>query len=52
MTDGRDFSSGRHAGVIVPLFSVASRRSWGIGEIADLPVLAAWQARRLQAQQA
>lgn len=36
------FASGRHAGVIVPLFSIPSRASWGIGEIADLPRLARW----------
>jgi 4-alpha-glucanotransferase len=28
--------------VILPLFSMPSRRSWGIGEIADLPRLARW----------
>jgi len=32
----------RRAGVLVPLFSIASSKSWGIGEIADLPALAAW----------
>jgi 4-alpha-glucanotransferase len=36
------FSSGRHAGVLVPLFSIPSRRSWGIGEIPDLVRLAVW----------
>ena len=36
------FASGRHAGIIVPLFSIPSRASWGIGEIADLPRLARW----------
>jgi 4-alpha-glucanotransferase len=36
------FSTGRHAGVLVPLFSVPSRRSWGIGEIPDLVPLARW----------
>jgi 4-alpha-glucanotransferase len=36
------FSSGRHAGVLVPLFSIPSRRSWGIGEIPDLAVLGQW----------
>src|SRR5215218_2634296 len=36
------FTHGRHAGVIAPLFSIASGSSWGIGEIADLPVLARW----------
>ena len=29
----RDFFHGRHAGVLVPLFSIPSRESWGIGEI-------------------
>ena len=38
------FHAGRHAGIIVPLFSVPSRASWGIGEIADLPRLARWLA--------
>jgi 4-alpha-glucanotransferase len=44
MTDtaaGR-FATGRHAGLLVPLFSIPSRRSWGIGEIADLPAFARW----------
>ncbi|HEX6973582.1 MAG TPA: 4-alpha-glucanotransferase, partial [Vicinamibacterales bacterium] len=36
------FSTGRHAGIIVPLFSIPSRASWGIGEITDLPRLARW----------
>jgi 4-alpha-glucanotransferase len=36
------FTHGRHAGVIAPLFSIPSRSSWGIGEIADLPVFARW----------
>jgi 4-alpha-glucanotransferase len=31
--------------VIVPLFSIPCRRSWGIGEIADLPRLAPWLRR-------
>lgn len=34
--------TGRRAGALVPLFSIPTARSWGIGEIADLPVLAAW----------
>ena len=33
---------GRRAGALVPLFSMPSRESWGIGEIADLPILARW----------
>ena len=36
------FTHGRHAGVIAPLFSIPSASSWGIGEIADLPILARW----------
>jgi 4-alpha-glucanotransferase len=32
----------RHAGVIVPLFSVTSTRSWGIGELLDLAPLSTW----------
>ena len=42
MPDGRDFYVGRHAGVLVPLFSIPSRSSWGVGEIADLPRFARW----------
>ena len=42
MPDGGRFASGRHAGILVPLFSIPSRRSWGIGEIPDLPRLAGW----------
>ena len=37
--------TGRHAGLLVPLFSVASSTSWGIGEIPDLVPLADWLAR-------
>src|SRR3954451_8762024 len=40
----RDFFRGRHAGLLVPLFSIPSRTSWGIGEIADLPRLGRWMA--------
>jgi 4-alpha-glucanotransferase len=36
------FSHGRHAGILVPLFSIPSSRSWGIGEIPDLLPLARW----------
>jgi 4-alpha-glucanotransferase len=32
----------RIAGVTVPLFSLRSNRSWGIGEITDLPPFALW----------
>ena len=39
------FTSGRHAGLLLPLFSAPSRRSWGIGELADLAPLCAWLQR-------
>jgi 4-alpha-glucanotransferase len=42
MSDDGRFHSGRHAGVLVPLFSIPSHRSWGVGEIPDLPRLARW----------
>jgi 4-alpha-glucanotransferase len=32
----------RRAGILVPLFSIASSRSWGIGEIGDIAGLARW----------
>ena len=32
----------RRAGVMIPLFSLASTRSWGIGEYRDLAVFAEW----------
>lgn len=34
--------SSRRAGILVPLFSVPSTHSWGIGEIADIEHLAQW----------
>ncbi len=34
----------RRAGILVPLFSIPSSRSWGIGEIGDLPALSRWLA--------
>jgi 4-alpha-glucanotransferase len=39
----------RQSGVVVPLFSIASRLSWGIGEFADLPAFASWCAAAGQA---
>lgn len=39
------FASGRFAGVLVPLFSIPSSTSWGIGEIPDLPKFARWLER-------
>jgi 4-alpha-glucanotransferase len=32
----------RRAGISVPLFSLRSSRSWGIGEIGDIPAVAEW----------
>jgi 4-alpha-glucanotransferase len=32
----------RKAGVVLPLFSLRTRRDWGIGQITDLPACAAW----------
>ncbi len=37
-------STDRRAGILVPLFSIPSARSWGIGEIGDLERLTAWLA--------
>ena len=34
--------SARAAGLLLPLFSMPSARSWGIGEFADLPVIGRW----------
>src|SRR5882672_297486 len=36
------FADSRHAGVLVPLFSIPSGGSWGIGEIPDLARFASW----------
>jgi 4-alpha-glucanotransferase len=32
----------RQAGAVLPLFSIRTRRDWGIGQITDLPAAAAW----------
>jgi 4-alpha-glucanotransferase len=32
----------RCSGILVPLFSITSSRSWGIGEFLDLPEFAKW----------
>ena len=45
MAERHDFHTGRHAGVLVPLFSIPSRSSWGVGEIADLARFAGWLRR-------
>jgi 4-alpha-glucanotransferase len=35
----------RKAGVVLPLFSIRTRRDWGIGQITDMATCAAWIAR-------
>jgi 4-alpha-glucanotransferase len=35
----------RKAGVVLPLFSVRTRRDWGIGQVTDLPACGAWLRR-------
>jgi 4-alpha-glucanotransferase len=42
MSVARRTERGRSAGLLLPLFSMPSSRSWGIGEFADLPALARW----------
>ena len=37
--------SARRSGILVPLFSIPSQTSWGIGDIGDLPHLTSWLAR-------
>ncbi|MEU1129169.1 4-alpha-glucanotransferase [Streptomyces sp. NPDC005900] len=39
----------RSWGFLVQLYSVVSRRSWGMGDLADLAELAAWSGRELGA---
>src|SRR6476659_6826320 len=38
----RTIHTGRTAGVLLPLFSMPSIRSWGIGEIGDLVPMMQW----------
>lgn len=40
-----DSTRGRHAGVLLPLFSTESTRSWGIGDIGDLVPMGRWLSR-------
>jgi 4-alpha-glucanotransferase len=35
----------RQAGVVLALFSIRTRRDWGVGQITDLPTCAAWVQR-------
>jgi 4-alpha-glucanotransferase len=44
VTPKRWSALGRHAGVMIPLFSLVSRDSWGVGEIPDLVPAARWAA--------
>ncbi len=39
----------RRSGVLVPLFSIPSTRSWGVGEFPDLPIFAEWMRSAGQA---
>ena len=32
----------RRAGLLVPLFSIPSSRSWGVGDIGDIAIMASW----------
>ncbi len=43
-----DLFHGRHSGLLVPLFSLASTDSWGIGEILDIPLVARWMGTARQ----
>ncbi|MGQ0735938.1 MAG: 4-alpha-glucanotransferase [Acidobacteriota bacterium] len=38
----------RRSGVMAPLFSLASTKSWGVGEYLDLPLFAEWLAAARQ----
>ena len=42
-------STARQSGILVPLFSLTSSRSWGIGEFPDLAMFARWAAAAGQA---
>jgi len=42
VTKPRDPGATRAAGLFLPLFSMPSSRSWGIGEFRDLPAIARW----------
>lgn len=39
-----DLAGRRRAGLLIPLFSCPTTASWGIGEIGDIPAIAAWLA--------
>ena len=47
-----DAAASRRAGLLLPLFSMVSSRSWGIGDIVDMAAIAPWlQAAGLRALQ-
>jgi 4-alpha-glucanotransferase len=43
-TNAAEDEASRGAGLLVPLFSCTSTRSWGIGDICDIPPFARWIA--------
>lgn len=43
-TSGAGWVHKRHAGLLIPLFSMCSTRGWGIGEIPDVVPVARWLA--------
>jgi 4-alpha-glucanotransferase len=45
MCSNVDLLMRRQAGVVLPLFSLRTRRDWGIGQLTDLPTAAAWIGR-------
>jgi 4-alpha-glucanotransferase len=40
--EGAERPGSRRAGVLIPLFSIPSSRSWGVGEIGDIEAIARW----------
>lgn len=44
MADMTEVKPGRRSGLLIPLFSCVSSRSWGIGDIGDLPAVTRWLA--------
>jgi 4-alpha-glucanotransferase len=45
MTADHGSTSTRRAGILLPLFSMASTRSWGIGDVGDLRAIEPWLRR-------
>lgn len=44
MADAMRANAIRRSGLLIPLFSCVSSRSWGIGDIGDLPAVTSWLA--------